>query len=169
MSSQPVMPLRHLFSPAATPSAPSASSGTAVSGRPSTSEKPPGDKLASDETLKEEEEVERQKMQVLVSSFTEDQLNRYEMYRRSAFPKASVKKLMQSITGGSSVPPNVVIAMAGIAKVYVGEIVEEACDVAEQCNEPVPIQPKHIREAYRRLKQKRMVPNTKQKRKLFRK
>jgi hypothetical protein len=44
-----------------------------------------------------------------------------------------------------------------------------ACDVAEQCNDPVPIQPKHIREAYRRLKQKRMVPTTKQKRKLFRK
>lgn len=76
---------------------------------------------------------------------------------------------MQSITGGTSVPPNVVIAMAGIAKVYVGEIVEEACDVAEQYNDSIPIQPKHIREAYRRLKQKRMVPNTKYKRKLFKK
>lgn len=32
---------------------------------------------------------------------------------------------MQSVTGGTSVPPNVVIAMAGIAKVYVGEICEE--------------------------------------------
>ena len=61
MSSQQVMPLRHLFSPATTPSTPSTS--TAVSGGPSTSENPAGDKLASDKTLKEEEEVERQKMQ----------------------------------------------------------------------------------------------------------
>ncbi|XP_028400953.1 transcription initiation factor TFIID subunit 11-like [Dendronephthya gigantea] len=169
MSSQQVMPLRHLLTPATTSNTASSGPTTATTAGPSTAESSTGDKATSDKTLKEEEEVERQKMQVLVSSFTEDQLNRYEMYRRSAFPKASVKKLMQSVTGGTSVPPNVVIAMAGIAKVYVGEICEEACDVAEQCNDPVPIQPKHIREAYRRLKQKGMVPNTKHKRKLFRK
>ena len=38
-------------------------------------------------------------MQVLVSNFTEGQLDRYEMFRRAAFPKASIKRVMQQITG----------------------------------------------------------------------
>ena len=68
------------------------------------------------------------KLQVLVSNFSDEQLDRYEMYRRSAFSKVSIKRLMHSITG--SVPTsNVVIAMAGIAKVFVGEIVEEALEI----------------------------------------
>ncbi|MXQ85512.1 hypothetical protein E5288_WYG011316 [Bos mutus] len=74
------------------------------------------------------DEDEIQKMQILVSSFSEEQLNRYEMYRRSAFPKAAIKRLIQSITG-TSVSQNVVIAMSGISKVFVGEVVEEELEL----------------------------------------
>lgn len=103
------------------------------------------------------------KLQVLVSNFSDEQLDRYEMYRRSAFSKSSIKRLMHSITG--SVPSsNVVIAMAGIAKVFVGEIVEEALEIQRQDNnsgesKPTPLEPKHIREAYRRMnKQSHCTP-----------
>lgn len=116
---------------------------------------------------KELEEEEREKMQVLVSNFTEEQLNRYEMYRRAAFPKAAVKRLMQTITG-CSVGQNVVIAMSGIAKVFVGEVVEEALEVLDKSGEAGPLQPKHLREALRRLRVRGAMPTRKAHRTMFR-
>lgn len=136
-----------------------------------TSGQPPSKRLKVEPEKKKEkrhkvDEDEIQKMQVLVSSFSEEQLNRYEMYRRSAFPKAAIKRLIQSITG-SSVSQNVVIAMSGISKVFAGEIVEEALDVCEKWGDTPPLQPKHMREAVRRLKSRDQIPNTKYKNILF--
>ncbi|KAJ8684846.1 hypothetical protein QAD02_020639 [Eretmocerus hayati] len=106
-------------------------------------------------------------MQVLVSNFTEDQLDRYEMFRRAAFPKAAIKRIMQTITG-CSVSQNVVIAMAGIAKVFIGEIVEEALDVMEANEETGPLQPKHLREAVRRLRANGQIPHGRSQKLFFR-
>lgn len=126
----------------------------------------PQSSTAADEALnakrKKEmsDRVERLKMQRLVTAFSEDQLNRYEMYRRSSFPKASVKRLVQSIAG-CSVSQNVVIGVAGISKVFVGEIMEIALDVMEQKGEKPPVKPDHIREAIRKLRSKRTFPYNK--------
>lgn len=120
-----------------------------------------------EKTKKELDEEQRVKMQLLVAAFSEDQLDRYEMYRRSSFPKAVIKRFMQSVTGGS-ISQNVVIAMSGVAKVYVGEIVEKGLDVMQQWGDTGPLRPKHIREAARRLKQENKVALTRVKKTMFR-
>lgn len=105
------------------------------------------------------------KLQVLVSNFSDEQLDRYEMYRRSAFSKVSIKRLINTTTG-TMPSSNVVIAMAGIAKVFVGEIVEEALAIQRrEKNNPeaksTPLEPKHLREAYRRINSRSHCPQRK--------
>lgn len=99
----------------------------------------------------EQMEEENKRMQVLMANFSEEQLNRYEIYRRSAFQKSTVKKIVQTVSS-KTVSASVVIAMSGIAKVFVGEIVEKALDIKTNWGDTGPLQPKHLREAFRVMK-----------------
>jgi transcription initiation factor TFIID subunit 11 len=53
---------------------------------------------------------------------------------------------------GKNVSQSVVIAMSGIAKVFVGEIVEKLLDVKQKWGEEGALKPKHLCEAFRIFK-----------------
>ncbi|XAR52856.1 hypothetical protein NMG60_11021169 [Bertholletia excelsa] len=98
------------------------------------------------------------KMQFILSQFTEEQMSRYESFRRSGFQKSNMKRLLTSITGSAKISVPMTIVVSGIAKMFVGEIVETARIVMTERKESGPIRPCHIREAYRRLKLEGKVP-----------
>ena len=50
-----------------------------------------------------------------------------------------------------------VFLMSGIAKVLVGQIVEESLDIQETLKESGPVHPKHIREAIRKMRNKGLL------------
>eukprot|EP00850_Spirogloea_muscicola_P008287 SM000044S15934 [mRNA] locus=s44:157888:158803:+ [translate_table: standard] len=91
------------------------------------------------------------RMQAVLSKFTPEQMNRYECFRRSGFQRANMKRLVQAVAG-TNVNLQVAIVMSGIAKMFVGELVETGRIVMSERGESGPIRPCHIREAYRRLR-----------------
>ncbi|EEC71272.1 hypothetical protein EE612_005000 [Oryza sativa] len=98
------------------------------------------------------------KMNAILSQFTEDQMNRYESFRRSGFQKSNMKKLLASITGSQKISLPTTIVVSGIAKMFVGELVETARIVMTERKDSGPVRPCHIREAYRRLKLEGKIP-----------
>ncbi|PNY01728.1 transcription initiation factor TFIID subunit 11 [Trifolium pratense] len=108
------------------------------------------------------------KMHSIVSQFTDQQMRRYESFRRAKFTKAQMTRLVASINGTNTVPERISLAVSVITKMFVGEVVETARIIMEERRESGPIRPSHLREAHRRLKLdgkafKRTVP-----RRLFR-
>ncbi|XP_022873330.1 transcription initiation factor TFIID subunit 11-like isoform X2 [Olea europaea var. sylvestris] len=97
-------------------------------------------------------------MQSILSQFTEEQMSRYESFRRSGFQKSNMKRLLTSITGSAKISMPMTIVVSGIAKMFVGELVETARIVMADRGESGPIRPCHMREAYRRLKLEGKIP-----------
>ncbi|KAI4341789.1 hypothetical protein MLD38_026472 [Melastoma candidum] len=98
------------------------------------------------------------KMQAILSQFTVEQMNRYESFRRSGFQKSTMKRLLVGVTGSQKISMPMTIVMSGIAKLFVGELVETARVVMAERKESGPIRPCHVRESYRRLKLEGKLP-----------
>ena len=89
-----------------------------------------GGVTAQDPSTKNEAQ-EREKLRLLLAHFSEDQMSRYEAFRRANLNRNAIKKLANSVLN-QSISANVAVALSGLAKVFVGELVEKAREVELQ-------------------------------------
>lgn len=101
-----------------------------------------------DAAVEAQRDADRARMLELLKTFTPSQMERYECYRRSNLSKPMLRRLFKAATG-VTLNPNGLIILAGISKMFVGEMVETARDVmrAKGLNEYEEIRPEHLREA----------------------
>lgn len=111
-----------------------------------------------------------------------EQLSRYEVYRSAGFNKNLVKRTMQTAGATAALAETSAVVLAGITKVFVGEVVElgnrrsllvfnsqptnsqnqtahtAARSIEDEWGDSGALQPKHVREAYRRLRAHGALP-----------
>jgi len=88
--------------------------------------------------------------QELLRHMSGKQVEQFEAYRRSGLKAAAVRKLVQH-TDHQINAANAQL-VAGIAKVFIGELVAKARSVQESCGQTGSLSPDHLREAYRLYK-----------------
>mmetsp|Transcript_21254 Transcript_21254/g.33056 ORF Transcript_21254/g.33056 Transcript_21254/m.33056 type:complete len:240 (-) Transcript_21254:55-774(-) len=99
---------------------------------------------------------EDEELKALYSAFTEEQEERFKYYRRSSLPRGRIKRKMEGIIQ-DSVSDEMVVVMAGVAKMHLGELVEMGKEVQCQWGDTGSLAPCHIKEAYRRLQQSKKM------------
>lgn len=105
-------------------------------------------------------DAEAERRLLIMQAMTEAQLNRSESWRRSSLARPKMKKLVTSLLG-MSINDKLVIAMCGISKLYVGELIETARVLAEREGHKGPLLPSHIQRAYQVLSGCGRIPHTK--------
>lgn len=81
--------------------------------------------VAQFERSREEREEEKKLRFMLVQQMDKDQTERYEMWHAAKLTESVVKRIVNAAVS-QSVPANVTKAMQSVAKVFVGDIIEES-------------------------------------------
>lgn len=144
------------------------------------------DLCAVDEAVVAERvKLTQSRMRDLLSDFTPEQMQRYELFRRVGLSRPAIKRLIcevyapktpattasppiatagggkkrgrqAAVSGPASinVPPNAIIAVAGVAKVFVGELVETARALMTRAGHAAtePLTPFFLSQAWERLR-----------------
>ncbi|KAI8460740.1 TAFII28-like protein, partial [Phakopsora pachyrhizi] len=87
-------------------------------------------------------------IRILLENFDPQQMDRYTEYRNSGLAKANVKKLANVILQ-QSVSDRVTVVTRGLAKVFVGHMVEKALEVQRRRGGSGPLTAYDLKEAYR--------------------
>ncbi|KAG8756196.1 hypothetical protein FRC14_003284 [Serendipita sp. 396] len=102
-----------------------------------------------DEQLAESNVKENQFL--LLQSMSREQAERFDVFKRSGLNKASIKKV--AAYSDHQMSNGVSQLVAGVGKIFVGELMAKARMVQHQRNETGALTPDHLREAYRLYKQ----------------
>lgn len=120
-----------------------------------------------EQTEKITDHLQQSKLRKLFDTLDEQQKDRYEFFKRSNFNKPGVKKIMAKAGNYNSlsINSNVTIAVCGVTKIFIGQVIEKAVEVRDRRDKiygtgnkkssnasSSPIHPSDIREAVRLLK-----------------
>lgn len=78
---------------------------------------------------RELDETELKKL--FMANLDEDQMDRYEVFKRTSLAKNQIKKISGIVTN-QTVANNINLLLGGIGKIFVGEIIEKALDIKEK-------------------------------------
>ncbi|KAH8924213.1 TAFII28-domain-containing protein [Atractiella rhizophila] len=104
--------------------------------------------LGEEDDWKKTEEEKKERLGLLLSKFSPEQLDRYEHYRRSGLNKGKVQQLAK-IALSQNVSPQVITVLRGSAKVFVGEVTEKARAFQASKGRSGPLTPDDIREGFK--------------------
>lgn len=98
-----------------------------------------------------------------VRQYDDQAIRRYEQYRRSDLKTPKIRKVLAALNPSfQKVSEQYIIALKGLAKMFVGDVTEKALEVKKERGDKGPLLPVHLREAYRRLRVTGVFPSVNQ-------